>query len=218
MSDYFEGIKKKLESKIPDFDSPDFKKMKDEIRKELKKKENDLLILVRSLKVLVLGDWYKEDKKDLLIKIKNNLLSHGFYAETIDKYYDTEKRGGLSHGQILEYCCINHQLIVFMDGDGSGTITEQNYLCDNYIFHGKTMFFIEESKFNKFKDDPSQYFKDFPTIITYKQDELLDKVLTFARFRLYRLAAIIKKQSSTGKGVHDPEYQSWKYRLGNRKR
>ena len=213
MEEYFKEAKRNLEKKIPDYDSPDFRKMRDEIRKNLKRKESDLLILVRRLKILVLGDWHTSEKKTLLIGIKNTLLRNGLYAEMVDKYYDIGKKGGLSQIQILEDCCINHQLIVFIDGEGKGTITEQNYLRDNYVFHGKILFFIEEPKFDKLKDNPSEYIKDFPAIITYRQKDLLEKVLTYSRFRLYRLADIIKKQVSTGAGLYSLSYKPWKVRL-----
>ncbi|MBM3303857.1 MAG: hypothetical protein FJY76_02080, partial [Candidatus Aenigmarchaeota archaeon] len=100
MDSYFEKVKKDLERKIPDYDTPEFRKMGDEIRRRLKDKETDLLITVRRLKILVLGDWYNEEKKQLLSNIKNNLLRNGLYAETIDKYYDMKKAGGLSQLQI----------------------------------------------------------------------------------------------------------------------
>ncbi|MBI4244798.1 MAG: hypothetical protein HY606_11970 [Planctomycetes bacterium] len=216
MTDYFEETKKKLEEQIPDYTSPDFRKIGDKIRKELKKEETDLLILIRSLKILVLGDWYTVEKKTLLVTVKNTLLKNGFYAETIEKYYDMRQKGGLSQEQILETCCINHQLIVFIDGDGKGTITEQNYLRDNYIFHGKTIFFIEQAKFDAFKDNPSEYMKDFPTIIAYKENDLPETILIFSRLRLYRLATIIKKQTAQKRGLHGSKYQSWKRRLGYR--
>ena len=213
MDEYFKKLKRSLEDKIPSYDSEDFKKMRNIIRKNLKREESNLLILIRRLKILVVGDWYTKEKKMLLNDIKTNLLKNGLYAETIDMYYDMDKKGGLSQTQIFEYCCINHQLIVFIDGDGKGTIREQDYLCDNYVFHGKVIFFIEESKFDDFKDNPSEYFKDFPTIITYKDKELIEKVLIYSRLRLYRLADIIKKQGSKGKGLHSPEYKPWKSRL-----
>lgn len=213
MYNYFEELKKEMVKKIPEYDSPEFKKMRNEIRKSLKKKESDLLISIRGLKILVLADWYNEEKRRLLDEIKNTLLRNGLYAETIDRYYDIKKVGGLSQIQILEECCINHQLIVFIDGEGKGTITEQNYLCNTYILHGKVIFFIEESKFNKIKDDPSTYIRDFPTIITYKSKDLVEKVLTYSRFRLYRLANIIQKQALTGTGLHSPWYEPWKKRL-----
>jgi|SRR3989338_4826736 len=214
MGDYFEETKKKLEEQIPEYTSSDFRKIGDKIRKELKKEEADLLILIRSLKILVLGDWYTAEKKTMLVYVKNTLLKNGFYAETIDKYYDIKQKGGLSQEQILETCCINHQLIILIDGDGKGTITEQNYLRDNYIFHGKTIFFIEQNKFDTFKENPSEYIKDFPTIIVYKQDYLPETILIFSRLRLYRLAGIIKKQTLQKKGLHISKYQSWKRRLG----
>lgn len=217
MSEYFEEAKKKLVSEIPEYDSPDFKRMRNEIRKKLKRKESDLLILIRRLKILILGDWYTKGKKKLLVGIKNTLLGNGLYVETIDKYYDIRRKGGLSQIQILEECCINHQLIVFIDGEGKGTITEQNYLRDNYVLHGKIIFFIEESKFNRLKNNPSEYIKDFPTIITYRDDELLEKVLIYSRFRLYRLADIIQKQVVRGAGLHSPSYEPWKTRLRKRK-
>jgi len=217
MDSYFEKVKKDLERKIPDYDTPEFRKMGDEIRRRLKDKETDLLITVRRLKILVLGDWYNEEKKQLLSNIKNNLLRNGLYAETIDKYYDMKKAGGLSQLQILETCCINHQLIVFIDGDGKGTITEQNYLCDNYVLQGKVLFFIEESKFDKLKSNPSEYIRDFPTIITYKSSELVDRVVAYSRLRIYRLANIIKKQQSSGAGLHSPTYQPWSMRLRRKK-
>lgn len=94
--DYFKDAKKILEEKIPDFSSPDFKKVRDNIIKRLKSKESDFLILIRRLKVLILADWYDDKKKNQLLAIKNNLLKNGIYAETIDNYYDIEKKGGLS--------------------------------------------------------------------------------------------------------------------------
>lgn len=211
--DYFKNMKRTLQGKIPDFSSPEFKRMRDSIVRGLKSKESDFLILIRRLKVLLLADWYDEKKRGLLLEIKNNLLKNGIYAETIDNYYDMGKKGGLSQIQVLEECCIKHQLIVLIDGDGKGTLTEQNYLCDNYIFHGKTLFFIRESKFNEKKDNPSEYFKDFPTIITYEEKKILDEILTYVRLRLYRLAAIIQKQASSRKGPHGSSYMPWKRRL-----
>ena len=99
MEDYFEEIKEEFKRKIPEFDSPDFEKIRNKIRSELKKKENEYLILVRSLKILILGDWYTEEKKQILYNIKNNLLKNGLYAETVDKYYDVKKIGGLPHSR-----------------------------------------------------------------------------------------------------------------------
>ncbi|MBM3303867.1 MAG: hypothetical protein FJY76_02130 [Candidatus Aenigmarchaeota archaeon] len=217
MDGYFDEAKRVLEEKIPEFDTPEFRRMRDEIRKKLTDKEADLLITVRRLKILVLGDWFTAEKKQLLSDIKNNLLKNGLYAETIDRYYDMNKSGGLSQLQILETCCINHQLIVFIDGEGKGTLTEQNYLCSNYVLHGKILFLIDEAKFDKFKDNPSEYIRDFPTIITYKGDELTNKVVTYSKLRIYRLANIIKKQESAGAGLRSPNYEPWKERLKGKK-
>jgi len=211
--DFFKETKKELEEQIPEYNTPDFKKIRNNIIKQLQKEENDLILLIRRLKILVLGDWYSKEKRELLVEIKNNLLKQGLYAETIDKYYDIHKKGGLSQTQILETCCINHQLIVFIDGDGKGTLTEQNYLCENYVLHGKVIFFIEEQKFNKLKEDPSQYIKSFPTIVIHKKPELSDTALVYSRLRIYRLAEIIKKQALTKKGLKNPLYQPWKKRL-----
>lgn len=217
MEDYFDETKKKLEEKIPDFGSKDFEMMRYRIREELKRKETEFLLLIRSLKILVLGDWFTPEKKQLIYEIKNTLLKNGLYAETIDSYYDMGKKGGLPKLKILEACCIKHQVIVFIDGEGKGTITEQNYLSEKYYFHGKILFFIEESKFDRLKDNPSEYIKSFPTIITYNDGELADKVLIYSRLRIYRLAAIIDMQSSTGRGLRSPDYVSWKDRLSGRK-
>ena len=70
MPGYFEEAKKKLEIAIPDYDSSDFKRLRNEIKKQLKKKENDLFIQHRRLKILVLGDWYNEEKNKTLRNIK----------------------------------------------------------------------------------------------------------------------------------------------------
>lgn len=218
MKDYFKEVKKKLEEKIPDYDTIQFKRLRNKIRERLEKKENDFLIIIRSLSILILGDWYNKEKKELLLEIKNNLLKNGLYAETIDKYYDVKKKGGLSQIQILEECCINHQLIIFIEGEGKGTIIDQNYICENYWFHGKVIFFIEESKFNEMKNDPSKYIRDFPTIITYKKGELLEKTKVFSRLRLYRLAHIIQKQSYKGRGLYSKDYVPWKDRIEKRLR
>ena len=84
------------------------------------------------------------------------------------------------------------------------------------MFQGKVIFFIEKSKFDKLKDNPSEYIKDFPAIITYEGDELLDKTLVYSRLRLYRLATIIQKQESTGRGLKRPTYTPWSKRLGKK--
>lgn len=218
MGDYFTTIKERAKAKIPPYGSAEFGKLGDDIRKQLKKKENDFLILIRSLKTLVLGDWGTPEKKRLLLEVKETLLKNGLYAETIDSYYDIGKKDGLSQIQILETCLINHQLIAFIDGDGPGTITEQNYIADNYVFQGKVIFFIEEEKFVALAHKPSEYIKDFPTIITYKGSGLAEAVLVYSRFRLYRLAGIIQRQASRGKGPHGSGYVNWKRRLRTQKR
>lgn len=213
LHEYFTETKKKLEESIPPLDSVDFKKMRDRIRSQLKKKENQFKWLLRSLKVLVLGDWHTPMQRKTLSEIKNMLLINGIYTQTIGDYYDMDKKGGLNQIQILETCCINHQLIVFIDGQGSGTVTEQNYLSDNYPFQGKVVFFIEDGKFDKLKGDPTEYVRIFPTIIIHSLSDLLEKVLVFTRFRLYRLAEIIMKQTATGRGLKNPDYRPWKKRL-----
>ena len=216
MKDYFKEAKGNLEKRIPEYNSPDFKKMRNNIRKKLQKRESEYFLLLRSLKILVLGDWHSTEQKQLLNKIKNSLLKKGLYAETIDSYYAQKKTGRLSQIAILESCCIMHQLIVFIDGKGAGTITEQNYLSENYMFHGKMLFFIENSKFNRLKDDPSQYIKSFPTIISYAKEELIDKILTYSQLRIHRLAEIIERQSLRRKGLKRQDYVPWRKRLGKR--
>lgn len=213
---YYEELKIKLRGTIPDFTSPEFKKIRDSIKTKLEKEETDFIFLIRSLKTLVLGDWSTAEDKNKLLGIRNNLLKHGLYSETIDNYYDVRKKGGLSQIQILETCCITHQLILFIDGEGKGTITEQNYLCENYALQGKVIFFIEESKFNRLKNNPAEYINNFPTIIAYPESELLDKTLVYSRLRIYRLGGIIKKQVFTGKGLQSPKYTPWSERLGIR--
>ncbi|MCK4808429.1 MAG: hypothetical protein KAS90_02290 [Candidatus Aenigmarchaeota archaeon] len=213
MDKCFNEIKKELEDKIPDSDSKDFKEMRNKIKSQLKKKENDLKILIRSLKIIIFGDWNTIDKKKKLEDIKSNFIKHGIYAQTIDAYYDITTKGRLSPLQILETCCRNHQLIVFIDGEGPGTITEQNYLIENYIFQKKTIFFIKDDKFNELKDDPSAYIRDFPTILTYTDSNILDKVLIYSKLRIHRLAGIIMKQTISNRGIKSPEYKPWKERL-----
>src|SRR3989338_7755375 len=116
MSDYFSEAKKRIEEQIPEFESQDFKKMRDKIKKELQHKEAEISLLRRRLKILILGDWKTKEDKECLLEIKNCLLANGLYAETIDSYYDTQTKSGLSQRNIFEICCINHQLIVFIDG------------------------------------------------------------------------------------------------------
>ncbi|MEK6957640.1 MAG: hypothetical protein AABW99_01535 [archaeon] len=218
MNDYFSEAKKRIEEQIPDFESPDFKKMGDSIRKELQQKEAEMKLVMRSIKTLVLGDWSTNEKKERLMNVRNTLLRNGFYAETIDKYYDMNLKGGLSQAAVFETCCIHHQLVVFIDGEGAGTVTEQNYLSENYALQGKVIFLIEEGKFSRYKDNPGEYIGMFPTIITYKEGELSQTALAYARFRIYRLTGIIMKQAQTGKGMYSPNYQPWEKRLHNKRR
>lgn len=214
MHDYFKETKKKLQKKIPDFDTKDFESMRKKISNELKKNESEQKILLRSLKILLLGDWYTEEKKEILFEIKNNILDNGYYAETIDSYCDIKAKDGLSPVDILERCCINHQLIVFIDGSGKGTLTEQNYLASNYPLHKKVVFFIKEDKFNEFKTDASCYIRDFPSIVIYRDDtDLMDKSLIFSKFRLHRLAKIISEQKKNKRGLHGGNYTPWYKRL-----
>jgi len=217
MGDYLAEIKANLEERIPEYGSKDFEKMKDQIRKELSKKENDLLLITRSLKVLILGDWHTKEKAQLLWNVRNLLLKNGVYAETVDSYYDPKRRGGLSQLQVLQTCCTLHQLIVFIDGEGKGTVTEQTYLAREYPFHGKIIFFIDESKFDELKDKPNSYIRSFPTIIPYKKSDLLDTIVIFSRLRIYRLAGIIQQQETSGKGLKSPQYEPWKERLARRR-
>ena len=86
------------------------------------------------------------------------------------------------------------------------------------MFQGKVIFLIEEKKFDRLKDNPSEYFRMFPAIIVYKSEELTQTAITFARFRIYRLTEIIMKQAQTGKGVYGPNYQTWKKRLHKKHR
>ena len=90
--------------------------------------------------------------------------------------------------------------------------------AENYIFQGKAIFFIDENKFEKLKNKPSEYIKIFPTIIIHSTEDLVEKALVFSRFRIYRLAEIIMKQSATGKGLKNPGYETWKKRLGKVRR
>jgi len=218
LTDYFTETKAELEKKIPTPDTDEFRKMQEKIKEGLKKKENEFLLQIRNLKVLILGDWAPEAKRQVLVGVRDTLLKHGFYAQTIDAYHSVKDSGGLPPQEILEVCCINHQLIVFIDGEGKGTVTEQEYLRQNYQFQGKVLFFIEDSKFDKLKDDPCAYFRFFPTIIKYAPNELNDTVLTFAALRLYRLAEIIQLQETRGKGLCGPNYHPWKERLGRRRK
>ncbi len=214
--DYFLETKAKLEQQIPEYNSPEFSKMREAIKHQLLKKENDLKLSIRRMKTLILGDWHTLEQRQRLAEIKNTLLKNGFYAETIDGYYDVHKKGGLSQTEILEECCITHQLIVFVDGKGPGTLTEQNYLATEYLFHQKILFFINTSKFDEMKDDPSGYIKSFPAIIPYAEGTLKETVLTFVKLRIYRLIGIISLQSKKGRGLNSTNYQAWSKRLGQK--
>ncbi len=211
--DYFKETKTGLEKSIPEYGTAEFQKIQDNIRKELQKKENEFILLLKSLKILVLGDWYSPVKLQALCNVRDTLLKNGYYAQTIDSYHDTGKQSGLPAQEVLEFCCINHQLIIFIDGDGKGTITEQEYLRENYIFQGKVLFFIDAPKFEKLGSNPREYFRIFPTILTYATNELNNKVLTYTALRLHRLAEIIQIQSKHGRGVSGPNYASWRERL-----
>ncbi|MFH1247408.1 MAG: hypothetical protein V1644_03430 [Candidatus Micrarchaeota archaeon] len=214
VSDYFEETKTELENTIPEYDSVEFHKMQEHIRKELQKKESEFKLLVRSLKVLILGDWTPESKMQLLRNVRDTLLRSGYYAQTIDCYHDPRKHDGLPAQEVLESCCTTHQLIVFIDGEGKGTVTEQEYLRQNYLFQGKVIFFIDESKFNEHSHNPLKYFRIFPAIVTYKPNELSDKVLTYSALRLYRLAEIIQLQAKMRRGISGANYMPWSKRLG----
>jgi len=208
-SDYFKKIKQRLENKIPDWNSPEYKKTRNKIIDGLKKDEDDFRNLRLNLKTLILGDWNTESKKKRLYNIRNTLISNELYAETINHYYNIYKIGGLTQIHILEKCCRKHQLVILIDGTRPATLKEQDYLAEKYYHHIKIIFFISQAKFNKFKNNPSEYFKDFPTIITYNGDkDLVDKILTFSKLRIYRLACIIQKQMSSGKGLSNPNYKN----------
>ncbi len=213
MEDYFKDAKARFEKNIPESRTKEFERMRNEIRKKLEKEECDFLLFLRQLKIIILGDWYSVEKKRVLYEVKDNLLRHGLFAQTIDDYYDPSRRDGLSAVRVLQTCCINHQLIVFIDGEGKGTITEQNYIADNYWFQGKVIFFIHEDKFNELKGDPSVYIKNFPTIITYKESELVEKVFVYSRLRIYRLGEIISRQTLLKRGPHGDKYVRWRDRI-----
>jgi len=219
-SDYFKETKAGLEKSIPEYGTEDFQKIQERIRKELQKKEHEFSLLLRSFKILVLGDWYNDSKRQALQGVRDTLLRAGYFAQTIDCYHDTKKPDGIPAQQVLEYCCINHQLIVFIDGDGKGTVTEIEYLRQNYALQGKVIFFIEESKFDDLKGNPREYFRIFPAIISYKPSELNENVLTYSQLRLYRLGEIIQLQAKLGRGMSGPNYEPWRKRLdgGERKK
>ncbi|MEK6924211.1 MAG: hypothetical protein AABW54_03165 [Candidatus Micrarchaeota archaeon] len=200
-SDYFKETKEGLESRIPDYGTDGFQKMQDHIRKELSKEERSFDLLLRSFKILLLGDWNTEAKRKVLQGVRDTLLTAGYYAQTIDAYCDVNKPGGLLAQNILEYCCINHQLIVFIDGEGKGTVTEVEFLRRNYVFQGKVLFFIDAAKFDGLKDNPREYFRIFPTIVKVEAGELNETVLTYSRLRLYRI-------ESCGKEVGNNERKS----------
>lgn len=206
-ADYFKKIKERLENRIPEWNSPEYQKTRNKIIDGLKKDENNFKILRLSLKTLILGDWNTKSKKERLYNIRNTLIRNGLYAETINHYYNIYKMGGLPQTRILEKCCREHQLVILIDGTRPATLKEQDYLAERYYHHIKIIFFISQVKFNKFKNNPSEYFKDFPTIITYGGDkDLEDKILTFARLRIFRLADIIQKQILDKKGLYSPKY------------
>ncbi len=213
MADYFKETKEELEKRIPEYGTDKFQRLQEDIRRGLQNQENEFKLLLKSLKILVLGDWHSEVKLQALTGVRDTLLKGGYYAQTIDTYHDPRKQGGLPAQEVLEFCCIHHQLIVFIDGEGKGTVTEQEYLRQNYVFQGKVLFFIEQSKFDTLKNNPSEYFRIFPTIITYQPNKLNDSVLTYAVLRLYRLAEIIKLQTKLGRGVAGVNYRSWRERL-----
>ena len=93
---------KRIEEQIPEFDSPDFKKMGDRIREELQHKEAEMKLVMRGIKTLVLGDWNTREKRERLLGIRDALLQNGLYAETIDNYYDMKMTGGLSQETVFE--------------------------------------------------------------------------------------------------------------------
>ena len=210
---FLQKRKKMLEGNIPEYQEQLFKKMANQIRKGLLKKENELNWLIKQQKTLILGEWATEEKKTQLYSIKNTLLQAGLYAKTIDDYYDIKKRTGLSQLDILQDCCIKHQLIVFIDGVGAGLQVEQEYLRENYPLHIKILFFIEKNKFRTFKDKPNEYLADFSSIVPYNKRELNSTVLAFARMRIHRLTRIIKKQKEQKKGMHGDHYSPWRKKL-----
>ncbi|MFA4945932.1 MAG: hypothetical protein WC607_00085 [Candidatus Micrarchaeia archaeon] len=211
--EYLERTKTRLEREIPSVRNiKQFEEMERKIRAEIEKKENEQKLLIRSFKTLVLGDWRTEEQKQVLKEVKEELLKEGYYAKTIDAYCDVAKRDGLPTSETLESCCINHQVLVMIDGENPGTVAEQAYLSSHYPLHTRLLFFIKRNKFNKLKNKPSEYIKNFPTIIVY--DKKIAKLARiFVAFRLHRLAEIVKKQEKTRRGPYGSNYQPMKKRV-----
>ena len=213
---YIKEIKKKICKEIPEFGTPDFNKMRDDIRQELAKEENNFRIVLRFLKVLLLGDWKEPVDGKLLQDLKDRLLRAEIYAETIDTYYDPA-RGSLDQLSVFKKCCYLHQVITFIDGKGPGTVTEQTFLIDNYGHQSKLLFFITTEKFNQLRGNSNHYFTNFPAIIVYDSGDL-DALEMFTTFRIHRLARIILNQIRRRLGlqkltyvqtVRRPENEGW---------
>ena len=94
VGNYYEDVKADFRESIPSVDSVDFKKLRDDIRNKLRRKESGFFLLIRSLKTVILGDWNTAEKKSKLLGIKDNLLRNGLYAQTIDDYYELSKKAG----------------------------------------------------------------------------------------------------------------------------
>jgi len=198
--DYFKKTKKQLEERIPESDTDEFDARVEKIRQKLQEKEEELKFIRGQLRVLILADWKGKVRAARLEKVKEKLLENDIFARTIDDYYDIHKADGLTQTQILEICCPFQSLIIFIDGTGTGTLTEQNYLAPRYGLHKKILYFIEKSKFDRLKNKPNEYINNFPAIIPYKKGELVDDVLAYGKLRIYRFANIIKKQEELGLG------------------
>ena len=76
---------------------------------------------------------------------------------------------------------------------------------------------LAESKFDKFKSNPCEYFMSFPTIIRYKKGDLPAEVLTYVSFRIHRLADIIIRQFKSGRGISSAEYVPIRKRLDEKR-
>ena len=199
-ADYFKKTKKQLEKQIPESDTEEFDAMGEKIRQKLQEKEEELKFIRGQLRVLILADWKGKVKKARLTKIKEKLLDNDIFTRTIDEYYDIYKSTGLTQVQVLETCCPFQSLIIFIDGESTGTLTEQNYLAPRYGLHKKMLFFIEKSKFDELKNKPNEYINSFPAIIPYEKSKLVDDVLAYGKLRIYRFANIIKTQEELGLG------------------
>ncbi len=169
---------------------------------KLKDRDKRIKQSATAFKILLLGD---TEQYETLEEIKRKLASHFLCARLLRDIADIpENTIDIPTFQIEDIALNEFQIVIMIDGESAGTVSESALVMKNKEYQEKSILFVDKTK-KCFEDvmGVDAHYLYYPQIWLYEdKNDLINRAVLVAKKAAYRLATLhlqkLEDQSSAG--------------------